>query len=71
MYSAGLAALVKLIPKRFTIRKMALTAEADELYVAYASGGAPAGFVDSRALMPAYWPSRTTAAAKHVKNYLL
>jgi hypothetical protein len=70
IYNAGLAAFSILIMKRLMIRKIALTADADELYVPYASGGAPAGFVDSRDLIPANWPSNTMAAAKHVKNYL-
>ena len=66
--NAGRAARSAFIPKRLSIRKIALTVEADELYPRAIFGDAPTGVVCWRALIPAYWPNKTIAIATQVSS---
>jgi hypothetical protein len=66
MANCGYAARSELINQTTKQRNMAITAEAEELY---ADGESLGDVVCSRALRPAKWARRITAAAKHVKTY--
>ena len=66
MLNIGLAALRVCIPKTLIIKKMALMADADELYPLATAGEALGGVVAILAFIPSHWPNKTIAAPKHV-----
>jgi hypothetical protein len=57
-----------LMQNMLNIKKIALTADAEELYPLAMAGDAPGGVVCCRALIPAHWPKQTIPAAKKVRS---
>jgi hypothetical protein len=56
--------------KMLNIRKIALTADAEELYPSAMPRDAPGGVVCCRAFTPAHCPKQTMPAAIQVRNLL-